>query len=62
MKVIRKLSAHQRRILISLESKTPLEFTLDDVMTLGGNSLIEFTKGGGIKLSKKGRKAVQLIE
>lgn len=62
MKALRKLSDHQRRILVSLETEMPEDLALDDVMTLGGNGLVEFAKGGGIKLTKKGRKALEIIE
>ena len=62
MKAIKKLSDDLRRKLISLEADMAEDITLDDVMRLGGNGLIEFSKNGGLKLTKKGRKAVERIE
>jgi hypothetical protein len=62
MKAIRKLSDDQLRILISLQTGKPENLAMDDVMTLGGNGLVEFAKSGGIKLTKKGQKAVGIIE
>jgi hypothetical protein len=62
MKAIKKLSPEQRELLLQIETIAPEKLSVDDIMALGGNRLIEFTKGKGFKLTKRGHKALEAIK
>ncbi len=62
MRELRKLTERQKQILIEMQSSVPGEVSLDDIMALGSRRFIEFSKSKGIKLTKRGEKALEHIE
>jgi hypothetical protein len=62
MKALKRLNEAQRQLLIRLRSEIPIDISIDDVMELGANRLIEFDKPRGFKITKRGEKLLAHIE